>query len=224
MIDPRFRTAIQNALSTARHLPVARSTPALSPPSPPPDLSAHFAAEWQALGGVFFAAPAADVPTLLLRLSAERQATHLLSWRAEHLPIPALLDTLRQAGIEIEHGELPVAEPERAQRLRDIETITVGLTGVEAVLAEPGTLALSAGAGRPRLASLSVRTHIALFKPDQVYASWAAWWAVQSAHNLLRSTSNLTLITGPSRTADIEMTLTVGVHGPKDTIAIWVQP
>jgi len=121
-------------------------------------------------------------------------------------------------------ASLPAQEPARSQLLAEIETVTVGLTGADAALADTGTLALRTGPGRPRLASLSVRTHIALFTPDQLHASWAAWWASQSGLvGWVSEASNITLISGPSRTADIEMTLTVGVHGPGELVAILVQ-
>jgi L-lactate dehydrogenase complex protein LldG len=58
---------------------------------------------------------------------------------------------------------------------------------------------------------------MALITPDQLYASWGAWWATHPAQP---DSSNLTLISGPSRTADIEMTLTVGVHGPQEVIVV----
>ena len=91
-------------------------------------------------------------------------------------------------------------------------------------LTDTGTLALWSGPGRPRLASLSVRTHVALLDPRRLYASWAAWLQTEgpSAAERLTRASNLSLISGPSRTGDIEMTLTVGVHGPGQVIVILV--
>jgi L-lactate dehydrogenase complex protein LldG len=120
-------------------------------------------------------------------------------------------------------ADVPRGEPDRAQKLAEIEKTTIGITGADAALADTGTLALRSGPGRPRLASLSVRTHIALFTPEQLHASWAAWWATLSdCAEWVNGASNLTLISGPSRTADIEMTLTVGVHGPREVVALYL--
>jgi L-lactate utilization protein LutC len=43
-------------------------------------------------------------------------------------------------------------------------------------------------------------------------------WLVQDGHELVIKSPNTVLISGPSRTADIEMTLTIGMHGPERTI------
>jgi L-lactate dehydrogenase complex protein LldG len=158
-----------------------------------------------------------------MQLLRERNAEAVLAWDARHLPVPGLLDYLQQEGIRIMDAHVPRGEPDRAQKLAEIEKTPVGITGADAALADTGTLALRSGPGRSRLASLSVRTHIALFTPEQLHASWAAWWATLSdCAEWVSGASNLTLISGPSRTADIEMTLTVGVHGPREVIALYV--
>jgi len=217
--------SIHRSLATARHLPLAPT--ATLPPAPAtPDqatLIDQFATELTKLSGACYIEATTNVSALILKLLRERQATTLLAWSAEHLPSQGLLDDLQKAGIVFQNADVPANEPERSQRLAEIEQVTVGLTGADAALADNGTLALFSGVGRPRLASLSVRTHLALFTPHQLYASWAAWWASEpSLAQRVGAVSNLTFITGPSRTADIEMTLTVGVHGPKEVIAIVV--
>jgi L-lactate dehydrogenase complex protein LldG len=140
------------------------------------------------------------------------------------LPVPGVLDTLRAGGINILDGALPHEEPARSAALATVESVTFGLTGADAAFADTGTLALMSGPGRPRLASLSVRTHVALLDPRRLYPSWAAWLVVEGAgaQGRLASASNLTLITGPSRTGDIEMTLSVGVHGPGELLVALV--
>jgi len=221
----RILASIRQSLASA-HLPVAPVV-ALPPPSRVTDhasLVQQFADELQKLDGRFISERAEQIPALIIQLLRERQVDEMLAWQAESLPMPGVLDYLRREGIKLPGAEIPPEEPARSQRLAEVERIKVGLTGAEAALADTGTLALRSGPGRPRLASLSVRTHIALFTPPQLYPSWAAWWEAQSdLANWVRGASNLTLITGPSRTADIEMTLTVGVHGPAEVIAILVQ-
>src|SRR5207237_7271276 len=135
-----------------------------------------------------------------------------------------VLEARHAGGVRLVDSSVPSGEPARSVALADIEQVTFGLTGADAAFADTGTLALLAGRGRPRLASLSVRTHVALLDPRRLYASWAAWLAAdgQAAPQRLTGNSNLTLVTGPSRTGDIEMTLTVGVHGPGEMIVALV--
>ncbi len=216
--------SIRKSLASARHLPAVPSV-VLSPPSLITDhsLAHQFAAELEKLSGVFIAESVEKIPARVMQLLRERKVEAVLAWDAENLPVPGLLDYLRQEGVRIADMDVPREEPDRAQKLAEIEKTTVGITGVDAALADTGTLALISGPGRPRLASLSVRTHIALFTPEQLQASWAAWWVILSNRaEWVSGASNLTLISGPSRTADIEMTLTVGVHGPREVVALCV--
>jgi L-lactate dehydrogenase complex protein LldG len=211
--------SIRRSLSAVRlpPLPVVQaSAPGRAEPPPAAALIAQFADELAKLNGQFIEARAADAAEVVARLMRDRDAQRLRAWDAAALPMPKLAEALRGQGLTVIDGTLDQAEA---------ETITVGLTGVEAVLADTGTLAVRAGAGRPRLAWLSVYTHIALFTPEQVYPSLAGWWGAEARlAERVRAGSDLVLITGPSRTADIEMTLTVGVHGPGEVIAVLVQP
>lgn len=227
MPDSRSRilASIRKSLDSAHRLPSAPSV--TLPPQIPSThdvlLARQFADELHKLDGTFIAEAAEKISARVMQLLRERNAEAVLAWSAENLPVPGLLDHLRQEGIKIVDADVPRGEPDRAQKLAEIEKTTVGITGADAALADTGTLALRSGPGRPRLASLSVRTHIALFTPEQLHASWAAWWATLSdCAEWVSGASNLTLISGPSRTADIEMTLTVGVHGPREVIALYV--
>ncbi|MEP7356047.1 MAG: lactate utilization protein [Anaerolineales bacterium] len=219
--------SIQKSLhGTQRHLPEA-PTVVLSPPPLVADstaLAAKFAEELARISGTFIILPAWEIAPWLAALLKERGTNDLLAWQPDALPVPGVLAALRAGGVNLLDGEVPAAEPGRSQALARIETAKVGLTGVDAAFAETGTLALWTGPGRPRLASLSVRTHVALLDPRRLFASWAAWLQTEgpAVVERLQQASNLALIGGPSRTGDIEMTLTVGVHGPGQVIVILV--
>ncbi len=216
---------IRKSLASAHRLPSAPSVtlPPRLPITHDVLLARQFADELHKLDGTFIIEAREKISARVMQLLHERNAEAVLAWSAENLPVPDLLNDLRQEGIKIVDADVPRGEPDRAQKLAEIEKTTVGITGADAALADTGTLALRSGPGRPRLASLSVRTHIALFTPEQLHASWAAWWATLSdCAEWVSGASNLTLISGPSRTADIEMTLTVGVHGPREVIAFYM--
>ncbi|MGQ0604660.1 MAG: LutC/YkgG family protein [Anaerolineales bacterium] len=214
---------IRRSLASARlpEPPVA-AMPAATFGQSVAELAERFAAELTALSGAFQRVARADLTNFVVQVLREREATELLAWRADQLPAPEVVIGLRTAGVTVRDGELPRGET-RSKALAEIAQVTVGLTGAEAVLAETGTLALLAGPGRPRLASMSVRTHIALITPEQLYPSMAAWLASRKElRDEFRTRAALTFVTGPSRTADIEMTLTVGVHGPAEVIVVLV--
>ncbi len=100
----------------------------------------------------------------------------------------------------------------RKRRLAELDDVRVGVTGALAGLADTGSLAMVSGPGRGRMASLLPPVHVAVIRATQILPSYAALLAMHP--DVAASGSNLVLITGPSRTADIEMTLTRGVHGP----------
>ena len=91
-------------------------------------------------------------------------------------------------------------------------TIQAGVTGALMGIAESGSLVLVGGEGRPLTASLLPDIHVAILRESDL---------VPTLHDALTRPEICTvpaavIITGPSRTGDIEMALTIGVHGPKE--------
>lgn len=89
----------------------------------------------------------------------------------------------------------------------------VGVTGTYCGLAETGTLVLLSGENQHATTSLLPETHIAVISVGRIVASMEDVW------DLLRSEAGhlprqINFVSGPSRTADIEMTLVYGAHGP----------
>ncbi len=91
-----------------------------------------------------------------------------------------------------------------------------GVTGAIAALAETGSIVVSSGPGRSRMVSLLPPVHIALVSIGCLTTDLLTWAAARSGE----WPANVTVITGPSRTADIEQTTALGMHGPKRVIAI----
>jgi L-lactate utilization protein LutC len=92
----------------------------------------------------------------------------------------------------------------------------VGLSVADAALAETGTVVVSSGPGRSRLTGLLPPVHLVLVPTSCLTVDLFTWTAGRQR----TLPSAVTLISGPSKTADIEQTLTVGVHGPKRFIAV----
>jgi L-lactate dehydrogenase complex protein LldG len=96
--------------------------------------------------------------------------------------------------------------------------IRVGVTGALMGIADTGSLVLVGGPGSPLTASLLPEVHVAILKTSALVPS------LPNALNRteVREAAAGVIISGPSRTADIEMTLTIGVHGPGELIVFLI--
>jgi len=89
----------------------------------------------------------------------------------------------------------------------------VGVTGAFAAIAETGTLVLASGPDTPATASLLPETHVAIVRADRVVPHMEDAFALaRDAFGELPRAINF--VSGPSRTADIDQTIVLGVHGP----------
>lgn len=111
-----------------------------------------------------------------------------------------------------------IATPDAQPATKDLFKYDVGLTKVQAAIADTGTLVLDSSVERNRLVSLVPPTHIAILDASRIYSTLGeTLTALQSGEEVSPA---ITFITGPSRTADIELTLAIGVHGPQELYVI----
>jgi len=98
-----------------------------------------------------------------------------------------------------------------------------GITGVDFVMAETGSLVVSSITEGSQLASLAPPVHIGLYRRHQVLGSLEEVLEQASVAHFEEQGRSIVLITGPSRSADIEQILIRGVHGPREVSAILVE-
>jgi L-lactate dehydrogenase complex protein LldF len=168
---------------------------------PTEDLIQRFASELEELQGSFILCNENDVAGQVSSILKERHIERLQVWDEREFQA-GLLDGLRSEGILIQSAPHP--------------DIRAGLTGVDAAVAESGTLLLASGAGRPQTSSLLPEVHIAILRKGDIYENLPQVLALRETSDA----SYVSMISGPSRTADIEMTLTIGVHGPGEVHVI----
>lgn len=96
-----------------------------------------------------------------------------------------------------------------------------GITGTFLAIAETGTLALLSGAATPAATSLVPETHVAIVRESQVVETMEDVWKQlrEKVGGLPRAVN---FVSGPSRTADVEQTVTLGAHGPRRVLIILV--
>ncbi|MFO0867380.1 MAG: lactate utilization protein [Pirellulales bacterium] len=175
------------------------------------DPVAALAREVQEVGGEAAIAATPDEAQAILHRWLDRAAPRsVLGWRhpvLERLGVPELV---RRRG-----ASWWDADQERPSDLREHWLAAdVGLTGVEWAIAETGSLVMASRPGRERVVSLLPPVHIAIVEESRILPDLLDLFRRLQADGLEQLPSNLVLITGPSKTGDIELQLTTGVHGP----------
>ncbi len=128
-----------------------------------------------------------------------------------------LLDKLEVAQFLDERGVRRVDTSDPEVFRMEAAKADMGITAAEALIEESGAIVVRASRGMPRAASLLPPVHLAIVSSAQristiwdVVPLWRSWLEKEG-----RLPSAVHFITGPSRTADIELTLVLGAHGPK---------
>jgi len=109
------------------------------------------------------------------------------------------------------------AQPIEAWKDALFDTIDAGFTVVRAGIAATGTLIIEPDAGSPRTVSLVPPLHVALIHANSLHADLHAAAATERWRDGMPT--NLVMVSGPSKTSDIQQTLAYGAHGPR---ALWV--
>ncbi len=186
-----------------------------------------FEEELQKVAGCTYrAATAEQLDEILQKILRDHQAKNVVYTQNPIIvaaKIPAKLATL---GIEAATWPGSREEESRKSFRNKALKAEIGISGVEFVLAESGSLVVTSRTEGAQLGSLAPPTHIALYRRSQALASLdevLARLPVPTDPNVPLPGRSVVFITGPSRTADIEQILIRGVHGPKEVHAILVE-
>jgi len=165
------------------------------------DIEIAFASELNANGGTFvYCASEQELIQNLIALSNERKWNSLFT---KDLQIQKLL---KEYNLSSSHNNQDLLQTEN------------GITQCEALIARLGSVLISSGQSSGRKPNFFPNTHIVIADLSQIVATIKD--GLELVHNKYqgRFPSMTTVITGPSRTADIEKTLVMGMHGPRELI------
>ncbi len=177
------------------------------------DLPARFAVRAQALGMQIHHAKVTELAALLGDLFEKHNCQHTVMSIAHPPLLKQITDILTDLGTEmIDHA----SDTWHDQQF----VVDVGITDVEAALAETGSIIISSGPHRSRGSYLAPPVHVALVRTSQILADLIDYFDGLSGLLNPPNRSATVLISGPSKTADIEGILVTGVHGPGEVHVI----
>lgn len=189
---------------------------------------ATFQKALEAVGGfVHVVSNGGEAVQKILTLAREREVRSAIRWATPDLDAFGFEQAFQQAGISLTSiGKEKLQDEEALTTL--LASADLGLSGSDFAVAETGSLVLLAEEGKGRLITLLPTYHIALLSPGRLVPTF------QDLVTLLRLLpgspsgralrSAITFVTGPSKSGDIELYLTKGVHGPKELHVIVVKP
>ena len=187
------------------------------------ELASTFARELEEVGGKFLGVlTPAEVTNRIVNLAGEIGAKRVALGQGVVLDMDAIGEALERADFRIVRT-VPVADTERSAMRARVADAELGIAEADFAIAATGTLAVVSTANRPGSLTLLPPASLVIVQIDRVMANLAAMLAAMGPSGV--AANRLTLITGPSRTADIEKRIVLGVHGPKSlhVIVMWPQ-
>ena len=199
---------IQQTLGRTATSPVAPCPPILSPrvPGSIEQEIAKFLKEVAALGAYGGQYLPTQLSDALAELVKKESVTKAVLWNTERLQKLGVGEKLRALGVDLVATDADKFTMAQAD---------LGITEADFALPETGTLGLLSSPTQPRSVSLLPRVHLAIIHRRTFRADLHSVFAEAKAHRYL------IFITGPSRTSDIELIVTIGVHGPQ-VLYVWL--
>ena len=200
------------------------------PPLAPQDYQAKFEAEWEKVAGVSYRvsskAELESVFEVILALAETHAVTLSGNPLLAEVGVAELLTGLNKFVTSWDGGTGITGKDSLSDFTKASFAAGAGITGVDFVLAESGTLVLSSQTEGVQVASLAPPIHIALYRRSQLVGSLdevLARLPISKATKRPADGRSVVFITGTSRTADIEQILIRGVHGPREVHAVLVE-
>lgn len=213
-----FLARVRDAI---RRAPAWHTSPMIAPMLPKGDGGVErFATALGAVGGkVYKPADDAEAVAKILEIASAHSARRVGLIEGLAMSGLGIREMLERAGIEANAVHFQAwqtregsEEKARVAIKQFLASADMVISGADCAIAETGTLILLAGPGNPRSATNLPPVHLALISSNQIVP------ALSDAVSFLRAAAGhascVTLITGPSRTSDIEQISTIGVHGP----------
>jgi L-lactate dehydrogenase complex protein LldG len=194
------------------------------------DRPVHVAQQWLPPGGETFAEQVERFRTASLDLKTD---FHFLNSQIEaHAVLVKIRDAEGWKKIAAHTGTLTdpaaatlgllVLRAERGYDVNEMEACDAGLTECDALVAQTGTLIVTSRCSGGRALSVLPPHHVVLARRDQLVRDLGAGLALVQRKYAPDYPSMISLVTGPSRTGDIERILVLGAHGPKKlTVLCW---
>jgi L-lactate dehydrogenase complex protein LldG len=177
----------------------------------------------------------------LAQVCKELEVEGVVRWEHEGLIQLGIDAHLQEHGIrvvpwkaELEQNEAPLSTNEdsfasnwsqRSSLLQAAEQCRLGVVWADFALAETGSVVLCAQGGNGRSVSLLPEVLFAVFRADQLVRRMGDVFSAMAANDRYSNNwpSSVNIITGPSRSADIENDLTIGIHGPGKVYAVIIE-
>ncbi|MDP6556998.1 MAG: lactate utilization protein [Pirellulaceae bacterium] len=187
------------------------------------DRCAALAAEVQTVGGeIYLVANDEEACDTLAKLLAEIKPAVAFCWKHPLLDRLQVTETLRHHNIDC-HDFDSLAGLDDRQRRTAMLSADVGISSVDFAVAETASLVVCSKPGQERMVSLLPPVHVALIDEAQIVPDLFDLFGRLQENNSQALPSNLAFITGPSKTGDIELQLTTGVHGPGRWIVVIIR-
>ena len=172
---------------------------------------ALFAERSESLKTEFLPCADAAAASEQLRLISDREGWESIAFPADS-EIQALLGNISISKLEVNRSTVKT----------DLEKVSAGITGCDALIAQTGSVLLTANSGGGRALSVLPVHHVVIAAASQLVPDLPAAFELLERKYAPNFPSFMTFITGPSRTGDIERVLVLGAHGPRKLTVIMV--